>query len=523
MRNKIMLMLLALTMMITMAACGNNAVETTEEPATEVATEENVTETVEDATEEPVEEKTELNFAMTVDPDGLDPHRTVAASTFQITNNIYDTLVKVDTAGNYIPGLAKSWVVSEDGKTITFALNEGIMFHNGNPLNAEAVKQSFERLKGEESPRANDYVNITGIEATSDYEIVFATENLDVELVSNFAYPWAAVVDVTAADSLKNAPVGTGSYKLKEWIPQQYLVLEAYDGAMKKANIETIRFKVIPDAAARVLAFNSGELDIMGISGDQVALFEGNEDVTITENPMNSIQLMAMNLQNEYLANPLVRQAINMAVDKDSLIENVWYGFGQKIGSHYPPILKGYADNSNKYEYDVEEAKKLLTEAGYPDGFTVRMALPKNYQAYVDAGQVIANDLKAIGINAEIEIVEWAYWLSEVYTGRNYDLTVVGHTGRLDPYVLLARYDSESGENYFNYQNDRVNEILRSVKQIQSEEERMDLYEEIQNILAEEVPAYYIQSPYITMVMQKDVKGFETYPLDIYELADLKL
>jgi len=467
------------------------------------------------------EDTQQLNFAISVDPDGLDPQRTVAASSFQVTNNIYDTLVKVTPAGEYVPGLVESWEVSEDGLTITFKLVEGISFHNEAPFNAEAVVASFDRLKDDASPRGLDYANITSYEAISEYEVEFVTEELDVELVSSFAYPWAAIVEASVGDDLKNNPVGTGAYKLQEWVPQQRLVLEAYDGAMVTAQIPVVNFVTIPDASARVLAFQSGEVDIMGISGDQVSLFEAAEGFKIVESQSNALQLMAMNLENEYLSNPLVRHAMNLAVNKDVLIESIWYGYGNKIGSHYPPILKGHVDHSEAYAYNLEEAKALLAEAGYPDGFTITMDLPSDYQAYVDAGQVIASDLAQIGITVETNIVEWAYWLEEVYTGRNYDLTVVGHTGRLDPFVLLARYDSESGENYFNYSNERVDEILRSVKQVQDEQERLDLYAEIQAILAEEVPALYIQSPVSLMIMDESLEGFEVYPLDIYEIKDV--
>ncbi|UUX33601.1 ABC transporter substrate-binding protein [Fundicoccus culcitae] len=463
----------------------------------------------------------ELNFAISVDPDGLDPQRTTAASTFQVTNNIYDTLVKVTPEGEYIPGLAESWEVSEDGLTVTFQLVSDIAFHNGTPFNADAVLASFERLQGEGSPRANDYANITNIEVVSDTEITFTTETLDVELISKFAYPWAAIVEASVGDDLSSNPVGTGSYKMVNWVPQEILVLEANEDGLKDPAITTINLQTIPDAQARILALQSGEVDIMSISGDQVPLVESLEGYKINENPMNSLQLLAMNLQNENLAVPEVRQAINLVVDKDGLINNVWYGYGTKIGSHYPPVLKEFVDHSDQYAYNVEEAQALMEEAGYADGFTLDMYLPSDYQAYVDAGQIIAQELQQINITANIEIVEWAFWLESVYTGRNYDMTVMGHTGRLDAYQWLARYHTDSPENYFNYSNARVDEILETAPQTQDEAERTAMYQELQAILAEEVPALYIQSPTAMMIMDESLQGFTQYPIDIYEYADL--
>ena len=240
-------------------------------------------------------------------------------------------------------------------------------------------------------------------------------------------------------------------------------------------NLEKINFKNIPDATAQISAFHNGELDIIGISGDQIAAFENDNNYKMMSAPANSLQLMAMNLENEALSDERVRQAINYAIDKDALIETVWWGAGEKIGSHYPTVLKEYVDYSNQYPHNVEKAKELLKEAGYENGLTLQMYLPKSYPAYVDAGQIIANQLKEINITCEVTIIEWAEWLSDVYNGRQYDLTVVGHTGRLDPYVLLARYHSESSENYFNYKNEEVDELLTNYKSEMDEEKRTEI------------------------------------------------
>lgn len=466
-------------------------------------------------------DKTELNMALSVDPDGLDPHRTTAASTFQITNNLYDTLIKVTPEGEFEPGLAESWEISEDGLTITFTLREGISFHNGREMTAEDVEFSFQRLMDEESPRAGDYANIKEINVVDESTIEFVTENLNAALLSDFAYPWTAIVAEEAVENLRNEPVGTGPFKLAKWIPQQQLVLTKNEDHYDPAILETINFKMMPDATSQVSALQAGELDIIGVTGDLVSQFEGQDAFTILENEANSIQLMAMNLENEALADERVRQAINYAVDKQALIETVWWGYGQQIGSHYPPILKEYAGTNDVITHDPEKAEELLAEAGYSDGLELDMYLPASYQAYVDAGQIIADELGKVGITLNIEIVEWATWLSDVYTDREYDLTVVGHTGRLDPYVLLSRYHTESGENYFNYSNERVDEILTLVQEELDDNARLTLYQEMQEILAKEVPAFYIQSPTALTVTGHDVAGYTAYPIDIYEMKDV--
>lgn len=463
-----------------------------------------------------------LVMALSVDPDGLDPQRTAAAATFEITNNIYDPLVRVDLDSNLVPGLAQSWEVADDGMSVTFHLREGVEFSNGNVCDAAAVVASFERLQAEDSPRVSEYAGYS-FEAVDDATVKVTSAELNVAMVTDFAYAWAAVVDVSAADGLSNRPVGTGPYTLESWTPQQSLTLAANPSYWGDAPATpTVELRVLPDATSQVTSLRAGDIDLMSV--DEYSLvdqFEGDDGFQVMQFPMNGVQLMAMNCANEALSDVRVRQAINMAVDKDALIEAVWWGYGEKIGSHYPPVLEGYVDCNDTYPYDPDGARALLAEAGCAEGLTLRMRLPESYPTYVSAGQIIADSLAQVGVSCDIEIVEWSAWLDEVYTGRDYDLTVVGHTGRLDPETLLARYASDSSENYFNYANDEVDELLANYRSELDEEVRSGYIERIQRILAEEVPALYIQTPVMVYLAQKDVAGFELYSIDVYEFKDV--
>jgi len=233
------------------------------------------------------------------------------------------------------------------------------------------------------------------------------------------------------------------------------------------------------------------------------------------------VQLMAMNCANEALADERVRRAINLAVNKDELIEAVWWGYGEKIGSHMPPVLPQYVDCSQTYAYDPQAARDLLAQAGYAEGLTLRMRLPQSYPEYVNAGQVIADALKQVGVACDIEIVDWSTWLDDVYVGRNYDLTVVGHTGRLDPITLLARYESGSSENYFNYADPRVDELIALYRSELDESVRAGYVEELQRTLATQVPALYIQTPVMVYFANAKLHGFVRYPIDVYEFKDV--
>ena len=460
-----------------------------------------------------------ITMAIPVDPDGLDPHMTASASTFQITSNIYESLITVDENGEFIPALASSWKVSEDGLSITFTLRDGALFSNGKVCDSKAVKESFERLMGDLSVRRSDYSFISSIETLDDKNIKFNMDTLNVAALSSFAYPWAAVVDASS-DNLRSKPVGTGPYVLRSWVAQQDLILDRNTNYPYEVKNDGVRFVIMPDLTAEITALNAGEVDLILITGDLASAVE-NKGYNIISAAGNGLQLMAMNCKNPALSDVRVRQAINLAVDKDEVIEAVWWGYGKKIGSHFPVVLKDYIDLSDTYSYNIEEAKRLLKEAGYGNGLTLNMDLPKNYQEYLNAGLVIAASLEKVGIKVNINIVEWAYWLNEVYVGRNYDLTVVGHTGRLDPYALLVKYLSYGNENYFNYKNSEVDQLLEKYQSELNEEKRSEYVKRIQTILANEVPALYIQDPIQIFVSQGNIQGFKSYPINIYQMKEV--
>lgn len=466
--------------------------------------------------------KTDSNtivMAIPVDPDGLDPHATASASTFQITSNIYETLVTVDEKGNILPSLAISWEMSDDGLVLTFTLRADALFSNGDACDAEAVIASFNRLKSDISIRKNEYANIKDIKAVDKNTVAFYFESLDVAALESFAYPWAAVVDAKA-ENLKSNPVGSGPYMLSSWMPQESLVLSRNKHYKEQVNNDGVRFVVMPDFTAQITALKRGEVDIILITGDLADAIDKNS-FSIIGAPGNGLQLMAMNNKNEALSDLRVRQAINYAVDKKALIDAVWNGYGVEIGSHFPVVLKEYVDYAGTYSYDPDKAIELLKESGYYNKLELRMDLPKNYQEYVNAGLIIAAALEKVGIKVDVNIVEWAYWLSEVYAGRNYDLTVVGHTGRLDAYALLVKYKSDGNENYFNYENSKVDEYLRLYKAEKNEAKRTEYAKEIQKILAEDVPALYIQDPIQLYVTKKNIEGFKSYPINIYQMKDV--
>lgn len=462
-----------------------------------------------------------LRIAYTTDPQGLDPQRTAAVATFNITGNIYDTLLAITPDWQVEPRLAESYTVSPDGLTITFNLKKGVLFHNGREMKAQDVKYSFERLKGEGSPKAGDYANISKIDVTGDYSIQFTTAKLDVELVKAFIYPWTAIVPSEAADNLKINPVGTGAYKFVEWIPQQQVVLTRNDSYFgEKAKIKDLGFVLIPDATSQLAALQVGDIHITEIPGNQVNMVKANPALKVYTEPMNAVQILALNMENKALSDVRVRQAIAKAINKDDIIASVVWGYGNKVGSHLPVNYPDYVDTNNVMPYDPEGAKRLLAEAGYASGLKLELALPKSYQIHVDTGQVIADQLSKVGITADVKIMEWGQWLSDVYNGKKYEMTVVALSGRLDSRYFLKRYRSDS-KDFVSMITGDVDSLLDQAGKETDPAKRKEIFKQIQLILAEKLPAVYIQTPHKIFGLAQNVEGFRIYPIDIYEYKNV--
>ncbi|MCD8036323.1 MAG: ABC transporter substrate-binding protein [Clostridiales bacterium] len=504
MLKKVLAVILSAAFILGAAGCSSSSEETSSSSETTEA-----------------EEKDTLRIAYTADPEGLDPQKTSAVSTLEITSNIFDTLITCDSDWNIIPDLANDWTVSEDGMSIIFYLNEGVLFHNGREMTAQDVKYSFERLVLDDSPKASMYENINSIVIDDDYTITFSTETLDVDFLLSFAYPWVAIIPEECSDDLKTNPVGTGAYKFVDWTPQQSVTLVRNDDYFgTKANIENVEFVLIADYTSQLAALMVGDIDITEVTADQIDVLNSTDGLKGEIMDHNSIQILALNQENEYLSNEKVRQAIAMAIDKDEIIDTVMWGNGTKIGSHLPSTSPYYVDTTDVMPYDVEAAKELLAEAGYPDGFTLSLKLPKPYQPHCDTGQIIADQLSKIGITCDIEIIEWATWMSDVYTDKNYDMTVVAHSGRLDPYNFLSRYKSTSGD-YISLLSGDVDDLLDAALQETDEDARKEIYAEIQYILAEEVPCVYIQTICKFYGLNESVQGFKRFPIDILDLKSV--
>ncbi|HPL28737.1 MAG TPA: ABC transporter substrate-binding protein [Anaerolineae bacterium] len=464
-----------------------------------------------------------LTVAIAADPDGLDPHKTVAAATFQITRNIYDTLVQADDKGRIVPDLALSWEPSADGLTWTFTLREGVKFHNGRTMTADDVKYSFERLLAPEtaSPRAKDFAVVQSVAAPDAKTVVFTLKAPSAPFLSNLAYGWAAIVPQEAAATLRDQPVGTGPFKVVQWVKDSHVALERFDDYFVPGvpYLDTATFRVITDPSSRMAALRAGEVDVIPeLPVQEVAAVRQEADLKIIEVPFNGIQYIAVNNAQPPFDNVKVRQALNHAVDKQAVIDAAQFGIGVPIGSHMPPVTEYYVDLAGRYPYNPEKAKQLLAEAGYPNGLETTMILPQPYDFHIRNGQVVADQLAKVGIKVKLETMEWGTWLKQVYNGRQFALTAIGATGRLDPAPFLSAYVSTSAENMRNYANTQFDELAAQGAVEADAARRREIYAQMQTLLADDAAAVFLLAPLSSVTLRRPVQGWVVYPIDIYDL-----
>ncbi|WP_369770227.1 ABC transporter substrate-binding protein, partial [Geobacillus sp. WSUCF1] len=466
----------------------------------------------------------EVVVAVPQDPDYLDPFLAQAAGTREIMFNVFEGLLKPNNKGELIPAIAESYKISPDGLTYTFILRDGVKFHNGQEVTAEDVKYSYDLLAGIDTgkPLYTSFSNVESITAPDKKTVAIKLKQREASFLTAVT---AAVIPKGYKDSNKT-PIGTGPFKFVEYLPGQRLVLEKNPDYYVKGvpYLDKVEFRIIKDAEAAFLAFQSGEIDIYPRIGSE-KLEELGKGYKYVSAPQNLVQLLAFNHKRKPFNNKFVRQAINYAIDKDEIIKGVALGKGTKIGSNMSPIMGKYYQEGleDKYAINIEKAKQLLSEAGYPNGFTTTITVPSNYQFHVDTAQVIAQQLKKIGVKANIETVEWGVWLERVYQGRDYDTTIIGLDGKLDPYEILNKYLSTAKNNFFNFSNHQFDQVLEQARTEVDENKRVELIKKAQTILAEEAAAVYIMDPNTNAAFKDNLEGYQTYPIYVQDMAAIKV
>ena len=460
--------------------------------------------------------------------DSLDPHKALAAGTKEILFNVYEGLLKPDSQGNNIPAVAESYTVSEDLMTYTFKLRDGIKFHNGKNVTADDVKYSIDKFAGisdGSEPLVSAFSVIEEVNIIDDKTVDVVLNTPDTDLPTYLAMVSAAIIPKDN-ENPDTVAIGTGPYKYVSRSPQENIICEAFDDYWgEKANIKNVTFKVEANADSIVMDLLGGSIDFYArLTIDQVKQL--NDEFSVYEGSMNLVQALYLNNNVKPFDDVRVRQALSYATDVDEILDITAEGKGTKIGSSMFPAFGKYYDESlsELYPTDIEKAKELLKEAGYENGFNMTITVPSNYQPHIDVAQVLAEQYKKIGVNAEIQLVEWNSWLSDVYTGRNFESTVIGvDAAYLAASALLSRFESTAANNFINFKSDAYDKAYNKTLTTADDDERTALYLECEKILADEAANVYIQDLPEYVVLNKKFTGYEFYPLYVQDIAKLKL
>ena len=508
-RNITAIILSVLMLAAALGGCtGGKSAETSQTPAASAA-----------ASAEPVKGG-ELTVGIAQDlDDSIDPHKMVSAGTREVLFNVFEGLLKPDTKGEMQPAVASDCKINSTGDVFTFTLRDGVKFHNGNTVTVKDVVYSLKRAAGLDTgtPLITGFDEIKSVEAPDDKTVVVTLTKPDIEFKAMFT---AAIIP-DGNDPTKET-IGTGPFKFASRTPQQNIVLEKFsDYWGTPAYVDKVTYKIIDNAETLVMSLKSGSVNLVAhLTSAQVK--ELGSDFTVVDGTMNLVQAVYLNNKVAPFDNVKVRQALCYALDRQGVMQMLADGKGVAVGSSmYPAFQKYYrSDLADYYKTDVAKAKQLLSEAGYPNGFSMDITVPSNYQPHVDTAEIVAEQFKQIGVTVNIKNVDWDTWLSDVYSGRNYQATVIGvDAASLTARAMLSRFVSDDSSNFTNFSDPEYDKLYAEAASCTDDAKQVELYKQLEEILTKDAANVYIQDMCDFVAMGKGVQGYAFYPLYVMDMS----
>lgn len=463
---------------------------------------------------------TEVRIGVALEPPMLDPTAGAAeAIDIVVYQNIFEGLTRIDQNGAVQPSLAESWTISDDGLTYTFKLHDGVTFHDGTTFDADDVKFTFDRILGENSVNAHKefYTPIKSITVVDPLTVTMTLDHVIGRFLFDLGRGDAVIVAPESADNNANEPIGTGPFAFVQWDKGSRVVLEAYGPYWgEPVHLTKATYVFISDTATVTNALLAGDIDgTNNFAAEALAVFEGNPQFKVLVGTTEGETILATNNRKAPFDNLKVRQAMAHAIDRKAIIDGATYGYGVPIGAPFAPHNPYYVDLTNTYPFDIAAAKALLTEAGYPDGFAATLKLPPVAYARL-SGQIIASQFAAIGIKLSLVNVEWAQWLEDVYTNKDFDLTIVSHVEPFD----IGNYANP--DYYFGYDNKQFQALIETLNGTTDEAKRKELATEAQTILANDAVNGYLFELAQTGVWNAKLTGmWQNSPIEGLVLRDI--
>ncbi|MAY48227.1 MAG: ABC transporter substrate-binding protein [Rhodobacteraceae bacterium] len=440
-----------------------------------------------------------ITIAMQLDPPHLDPTSAAAQAIDSVVyTNVFEGLTRFMGDGSVVPGLASSWDISDDGLTYTFHLRDGVTFHDGTTMDSADVKFCLDRARAEDSQNAQKalYTGIASIDTPDPLTVVVTLSEPNGSFLFNLAWGDAVIVDADSIENIKTAPVGTGPYTFAEWVQGDHITLTRNaDYWGDQPAIATATFKFISDPTAAFAAMMAEDVDVFtGFPApENLPQFEADPRFQVLVGSTEGETILGMNNGQPPFDDIKVREAVAHAIDRQAIIDGAMYGYGTPIGTHFAPHNPAYVDLTSLSDYDPQKSKALLAEAGYADGFSTTLKLPPPSYAR-RGGEIIAAQLRAVGIDAQIENLEWAQWLEQVFKGKDFGLTIVSHTEPMD-IGIYARPDY-----YFQYDNPDFQALMARLNATTDPDARNDILGQAQTMIAEDyVNGYLFQLAALTV------------------------
>jgi peptide/nickel transport system substrate-binding protein len=449
-----------------------------------------------------------LVAATAAEPDQLDPHITTAYTSFQVLENVFDTLVEPDDSLVMVPALAESWEISDDGLTYTFDLRDGVTWHDGSPLTASDVVYSYGRWSTNNGWRFAEGTEVT---APDDDTVVFMLPAPAPNFLANLgAYKGLAIVQEANVESgdIQTAPVGTGPFKVAAWNTGDSVELvrnEDYWGGAPALDGVTYRF--IPDPTVALTSLQAGEVDwTSNLPVQQVSSLKGSTDIVVESVPSNDYFYFAANETREPFSDARVRQALAWAIDRDAIVQAAWFGNAVANQTAIPATSAWYYDYA-PYSRDLDQAAALLEEAGVED-LQIDLMVVSSETAAVTAAQVIAANLAEIGVTVNIRQLDSGTWLAEQGAG-NFDIFMWAWVGNLDPNdFYYSQHHSSGGLNFQGYSNPETDSLLDQAASETDTDARKALYDQAAKLIVDDASYVYLANPDISQGYSPKVQGY---------------
>ncbi len=481
-----------------------------------------------------------LVIGLVAEPTSMDPGQLTDINSMRVLSSVYDTLVRFkENSFTLEPSLATSWTISSDGLNYTFKLRRGVKFHDGTPFNAGAVKFTYDRLLDPKHPYADTgpfpfagfyYGAIKGVTVVDSSTVRFTLKRPFSPLLNNLTLNTGRIVSPAAVKrhgkEFASHPVGTGPFKFVNWEKNVRIVLEANTAYWNgKPGLVRLIFRPLPEEQTRVTELLSGGVDfIVDVPPDNIAQIRRDPRFVFYQQPGPHVWWVTLNVRKKPFDDVRVRRAVNHAVNKGAIVNDILKGTATASSGPVPPAITwAYTDQVTKYPYDPAMAKKLLADAGYPNGFSAVFWIPESgsgMQSPKTMAQAIQADLGAVGIKVSIQTFEWGAYLNKYGKGLAQDADMAALSFMLDPgdpapmlsLILDGNALPPNGFNAGYYKNAEVDKVLDAATRTMDLKKRGDLYKQMQKVVADEAPWIFIDHALQNAAGLKKVKNFRLHP-----------